>query len=94
MTQAKIFKLKAAENTNQVLVSAILQFTMSIAYLGIGILLYPIIKKFGNSMAIGFLSFRIIAATLVIFGIILLLSILALSQEFVKNFSSTTHFGD
>lgn len=77
-------------NQNQVLSGAFFQFIMSLAYLGIGILLYPIIKRFSNSLSIGFLNFRIIASTLVILGTILLLSILALSQEFVKNSTQNT----
>ncbi|WP_459212139.1 DUF4386 domain-containing protein [Aquimarina rhabdastrellae] len=76
---------EAAANSNNVIVDAFFQFMMSLAYLGVAILLYPILKKFDGSLAIGFLSFRIIAATLVIFGTILLLSILALSHEFVYN---------
>lgn len=76
---------EAAANSNNVIVDAFFQFVMSLAYLGVAILLYPTIKKFDGSLAIGFLSFRIIAATLVVFGTILLLSILALSQEFVYN---------
>lgn len=78
------FLTEAAANFNQVVIAAIFQFIMSLAYLGIVILLYPIIKKFGGSLSIGFLSLRIIAAALVIIGAILLLLILALSQEFVK----------
>lgn len=78
---------EAAANSNQVIVGAIFQFIMALAYLGIGILLYPIIKRFSSSLAIGFFSLRIIAASLVIFGTILLLSILTLSQEFVKSAS-------
>jgi hypothetical protein len=77
---------EAAANSNQVIIGAIFQFIMALAYIGVVILLYPIIKSFGKSLAIGFMSFRVIAATLVIFGTILLLSILALSQEFI-NFS-------
>lgn len=79
------FLTKAAANPNQVIIAAIFQFVMSLAYVGIAILLYPIIKKFGDSLSIGFLSLRIIAAALVIVGAILLLSILVLSQEFVQN---------
>lgn len=75
---------EAATSSNQVIIAAIFQFIMSLAYIWIAILLYPIIKSFGESLAIGFLSFRIIAASLVILGTILLLSILALSHEFIK----------
>ncbi len=73
---------EAAANSNQVIIGAIFQFIMSLTYIGVVILLYPIIKRFGKSLAIGFLSFKVIAATLVIFGTTLLLSILALSHQF------------
>ncbi len=76
---------EAAANSNQVIIGAICQFMMALIYLAIAILLYPIVKKFGKSLAIGFLSLRIMTATLVIFGTILLMSILALSQEFIKH---------
>ena len=75
---------EATANSNQVVIASVFQFVMSLTYIGVAILLYPIIKKFGNSLAIGFLSLRIIATTLVIFGTILLLSILALSQEHIR----------
>ncbi len=75
------YLIEATTNSNQVIVASVFQFIMSLSYIAIAILLYPIIKKFGNSLAIGFLSLRIIAATLMIFGTILLLSILSLSQE-------------
>lgn len=61
------------------------QFAMALAYAGTAILLYPIIKRFGRSLAIGFLSFEIMAAILVILGTLILLAILGLSQEFVRN---------
>ncbi|MEE9363576.1 MAG: DUF4386 domain-containing protein [Cellulophaga sp.] len=79
---------KAMLDSNQIIVASIFQFMMSLSYLGIAILLYPIIKKFEKSLAIGFLSLRIITATLVIFGTILLLAILTLSQESITGLSS------
>ncbi len=75
---------KAAENANQVIIGAVFQFIMSIAYLGFALALYPIIKNPNQGLSLGFLSFRILASTLVIIGTIILVSILALSQEYVK----------
>jgi hypothetical protein len=80
---------EAASNSNQVIVAALFQFMMSLTYIGIAILLYPAIKKFSGSLSIGFLSLRIIAATLIIFGVILLLSVLVLSQTYKENPSQT-----
>jgi hypothetical protein len=78
------YLLKASANANQVLLAAIFQFIMTIAYAGFAITLYPILRKHMESLAVGFLSFRIIAAALNIIGFISLLLLLSLSQEFVK----------
>jgi uncharacterized protein YacL len=64
------YLVKASENANQVLFSALFQFIITIVYLGFAITLYPILRKHLESLAIGFLSFRIIAAVLNIIGFI------------------------
>ena len=78
------YLVKAAANANQVLSSALFQFIMTIAYLGFAITLYPILRKHMESLALGFLSFRIVAAVLNIIGFICLLLLLSLSQQYVK----------
>ncbi|TAL59781.1 MAG: DUF4386 domain-containing protein [Bacteroidetes bacterium] len=81
---ASDYLLKASANSNQVLIAALFQFIWTIAYAGFAITLYPILRKLMESLATGFLSFRIIAAVLNIIGFIILLLLLSLSQEFVK----------
>lgn len=76
---SKNYLAEAAKNSNQVVFAAIFQYVMSLAYMGVAILLYTEIKRFGKSLSIGFLSLRIIAASLSIIGTALLLSILALN---------------
>lgn len=76
---------EATTNSNQVRVSALFQFILFLTYLGFAIVLYPIIKKHNESLALGFLSFRIIAGVVLLLGTVVLLSILVLSQEYVKN---------
>lgn len=76
---------EAAANANQVIIGACCQFVMALTYVGFAILLYPTIKRFGSSLSTGFLSMRIIAATLVIVGTILLPSILSLSQHYTAS---------
>lgn len=76
------FLTEASSNSTQVRIAVLFQFILSICYLGFAILIYPIIKKFYPGLAIGFLSFRVIAGGILIMGAILLLSILILSQEF------------
>tara|TARA_R110002050_G_scaffold300286_2_gene468565 strand:- start:14574 stop:15263 length:690 start_codon:yes stop_codon:yes gene_type:complete len=84
---AKNYLIEAATNSNQVIIAAVFQFIMSLVYLGIGLLLYPIVKKFSHNLAIGFLSFRIIAVTFSILGTILMLGLLILSENYVNGTS-------
>lgn len=78
---------EAAANATQVSTAALFQFILCLTYLGFAILLYPMVKKHNERLALGFLSFRIIAGVILIIGTVILLSILAVSQEFVKNTS-------
>lgn len=78
---------EAAANATQVSTAALFQFILCLTYLGFAILLYPMVKKHNERLALGFLSFRIIAGVILIIGTVILLSIFAVSQEFVKNTS-------
>ena len=78
------YLIKASANANQVILGAIFQYIMAVVYIGIGITLYPILRKYNESLALGFLSFRIIAAVFIIIGVISLLLLLELSRDFMK----------
>lgn len=83
---------QGAANFNQVVIAAIFQLLMSLIYIWVAITLYPIIQKINIHLSIGFLSFRIIAVTLSFLGTLLLLSTLALSQDFVTQYSPNVTF--
>lgn len=71
----------AAANPGQVYMGALFQLLMACIYLGFAIVLYPTLKALYPHLAIGFLSFRIAATTLVLLGTTLLIALLTLSQE-------------
>jgi branched-subunit amino acid transport protein AzlD len=48
------------------------------------VLLYPVIKKYDNAIALGYFGFRIIGAAFLFLGIVSLLALLFLSQSFVS----------
>jgi len=50
--------------------------------------LYSILRKYNDSLAIGFVSFRIIAGIFQLIGVIVLPLFILLSQEFIKSTSS------
>ncbi len=71
-------------NEGQMLLFTAIKFLMGIACAGIGLALYPILRKYNEGLAIGSAGFRVIEGGLQIVGCLLYIVILALSQEFVK----------
>jgi uncharacterized protein DUF4386 len=76
---------EATANAAKVSIAALFQFILCLTYIGFAILLYPIVQEYNKRLALGFLSFRIIAGVVLIIGTVILLSILVVSQEFIKN---------
>jgi hypothetical protein len=71
-------------NEMQVYVGMLIELIWVLAVVGIPVMLFPILKKHNEALALGFFSLRFIEALSTIVGSIILLSLLTLSQEFVK----------
>jgi len=71
-------------NAGQVLWGAFFQFHMMVAFVGMGLALYPILKRYSESLALGYVGFRLVAAAFIVLGVILLLLLLTLGQEYAK----------
>jgi hypothetical protein len=78
------YLIKVTENVNQVIIGVLFQLIMAFACAGIAIWLYPVLKKHNEALALGSVGFRIIEAVFDIVATIGLLSLLTLSQEYVK----------
>ena len=71
-------------NENRVITGALFGLIMAVACANIAIWLYPVLKKHNEALALGAVGFRIIEAVLFFVSAIGLLSLLKLSQEYVK----------
>jgi len=78
------YLIKISVNEGQITFVTLLQFVMGVACAGIGLALYPILRKYNEGLAIGSVGFRVIEGVLNIVAAIGLIALLALSQEFVK----------
>ena len=76
--------INVSTNENQVITAGLLMLIMGFAVAGIGIMMYPIFRKHNEALALGYAGFRIIEGVLFIVSVVSLLSLLTLSQEFVK----------
>ncbi len=73
-----------AASEGRMIVATLLKFIMGVACAGIGLALYPVLRKYNGGLAIGAAGFRIIEGVVDILGALGLVTLLALSQEFVK----------
>ncbi len=78
------YLVKLSANGNQVIMGALFQLIAAIGSASIAIWLYPILKKYDESLALGAVGFRLIEAVFYIVAAIGLLSLLTLSQEVLK----------
>lgn len=78
------YLVQISANASQVTSGAFFQFLMTAAYAGMAITLYPILKKHNESLALGYVGSRLVAVAFNVIGVIVLLLLWTLSQEFVK----------
>jgi len=71
-------------NITQVIMGVLLLLINCAAVVVIPVMLFPILKKHNEALAVGYLGSRIIESVILIVGSICLLSLLTLSQEFVQ----------
>lgn len=77
------YLIKLSSIKMQVLMAVFFQFAMATIYVCIAVLLFPIIKKYNERLALGYFGFRIIGAAFLFVGIVSLLLLLFISQSFV-----------
>jgi hypothetical protein len=71
-------------NRAQVILGVLLELINGVAYLGIGVLMFPILKQRFESMALGYVGFRIIEFVMQTLSDLSPLSLVTLSEEFVR----------
>jgi len=78
------YLIKVSENKTQVIIGVLLELICGAAIVGIAVLLFPILKKHNESIALGYVGIRVIEAAIVVVRVISPLLLLSLSQEYVK----------
>ena len=73
----------AATHHAQVATGVLLGFIAALAAPGIALALYPVLRRFGEGLALGAVAFRIIEGIFYALGMLVLLSLSTLSREFV-----------
>ncbi|WP_409344630.1 DUF4386 domain-containing protein [Paenibacillus sp. MBLB4367] len=78
------YLMKGAENANQVILGALMELILVCSAIGTSILLFPLLRRHNESIALGYVCFRFLEAVIITVGVVSVLSLLTLSQDFVK----------
>lgn len=82
--EAPDYLVNVSANETSWLLGALFELIMAVAVAGIAFTVYPLLKKHHAGIAIGYVGARIIEIVIYVVGVINLLTLLTLSQEFVK----------
>jgi hypothetical protein len=81
-----------SENETNVVISVVFWLILAVAVMGIGFMMYPILKKYDEGLALGYACLRLVEALFIIVASISLLSLLTLSQEYVAGTSDVAFY--
>ncbi len=81
-----------AANQNSIKTAVLIELISAAAIVGIPIALYPILKKYSQTLAVGYLTARIFEVIFLVAGTVILLTILSLSQEYIVTTSTSTFY--
>jgi hypothetical protein len=73
---------EVSANESQLLIGALLELINGVAVIGIAVLLFPILKKQDEGLAMGYVALRIIEAIVIIAAFIAPVALTALAQEY------------
>jgi len=77
-----------ALHVRDIQIGALLMLLNSMCVVGIGILMYPLLKPFNRDIALGYLSTRVVESLTLIVGIVSLLSMLSLNEFYLSSYDS------
>ena len=70
-------------NKSQLIVGMLIELINDVAVIGIPIMLFPILKKYSERLALGYFGFRLVESMVLIFSKTSLLSLITLSQAYI-----------
>lgn len=80
-------------NQSQVIIAVIFEFIVAISVFAIGFMMFPILKKYIESLALSYVGIRLIEAVFIIIASLSLLSLLTISQQYVAGSLNSSILG-
>ena len=84
--------LNVSANENQIILGALFVLIDAISVVFIAFMMFPILKKYNEGLALGYIGLRIFEAVVFIIGVISILAILTLNQKYVAGSLDVSYF--
>ena len=78
------YLINVSENRTQLIIEMLIAFFLASTIVGIAVMMFPILKKHNEPIALGYVGFRIAEFVIIIVYLIIPLLLITLSQEYVK----------
>jgi hypothetical protein len=77
------YLIEGSEHANQVLLGAVMELILVVSAIGTATTMFPLLRQYNETIALWHVCFRFLEAIIITVGVISVLSLLTLSQEFV-----------
>lgn len=79
------FIVTTNQHFSQIIFGAINELILCVTATGTGLMMFPYLKKYNESMGLGYLSFRMLEVVFIMMGIVAVLSVLSVSRHFANH---------
>jgi hypothetical protein len=86
------YLVNVPENENQVIMAVICELILAVSVIGIGFVMFPILREHMEGLALGYVALRLVEGVLIVVASISLLSLLTVSQEFVAGSKDAAYY--
>jgi hypothetical protein len=76
------YLIKGSEHANQVVLGAVMELMLVVSAIGTATTMFPLLRQYNETIALWHVCFRFLEAIIITVGVISVLSLLTLSQEF------------
>jgi hypothetical protein len=77
------YLINGSEHANQIILGALMELILVISAIGTATTMFPILRKYNETIALWHVCFRFLEAIVITIGIISILALLTLSREFI-----------
>jgi hypothetical protein len=78
------YLIRGANNSYQIVLGAVFELILACSAIGTAIMLFPYLRRFNESLGLGYVCFRLLEVVFILIGIVSVLSLLSLSKVFAS----------